>query len=151
MLKRLYTEDKAYIKEEESDEKELVSRIFNRKQFNYSYGELIKAKLLRWFCCCRCCKKMLCYDRKMKRFESYLKVKETLTQEMDLLNLIEESRVTKLLSETYLTLRQQCLLKYSRDYNLTVDREMFKQLKQDIGGDVFSLVKGFAPERNLVD
>lgn len=88
LLKRLYTEDKELIEEEPDDKKELVSRILNRKKFRYSYCELIKLKLMKLFCCCNCCKKSFYYDKRMKRFESYQKVKETLTEEMDLLKLI---------------------------------------------------------------
>lgn len=128
-----------------------MSRILNRKPFTYSYSELLKTKLLRLFCCCGCCKRAFFYDRRLKRYESYLKVKETLTQELDMLQLVKESRMVKLLAEILLTLRQQCLLKYSRDYNLTADREMYKQLKQDIDTDVWNLVKGFDPDANVVD
>ena len=70
---------------------------------------------------------------------------------MDLLQLIEESRMVKLLTEICLTIRQQCLLKYSRDYNLTMDKEMYTRLKQDIDTDVWNLVKGFDHDSNVVD
>jgi hypothetical protein len=105
LLKRLYTEDKTHIEEEASDDKELVSRILNRKQFSYSYSELVKAKLMKLCCCCRCCRQTIYYEKKIKRYESYLKVKEKLTGEMDLLKIIQESRITSLLSEICLTLR----------------------------------------------
>ena len=103
LLKQLYTEDKAHIEEEVVDDKELVSRILNRKVFNYSYCEQIQAKLLKLLCCC--CKETQCYDRKIKRYESYVKVKEKLTGEMDLLKIIKDSRIIQLISEISLTLR----------------------------------------------
>ena len=105
LLKRLYTEDKTAVEEEENDERELVSRVVNRKPFSYSYCEYIKVKLLKFCCCCRCCKQTICYDKKVKRFESFEKVKETLTNEMDLLKMIQDSRINSLLTEISLTLR----------------------------------------------
>lgn len=65
--------------------------------------------------------------------------------------MIQDSRLNSLVAEFGLTLRQQCLLKYSRDYNLTLDRNNWKKLKNDIDTDIYSLLKGFSPRTNLID
>ena len=76
---------------EEDDEKEVVAAVLNREPHIYSYCQRISTQLIFSTCCC--CRKTNCYQRRMEKHYANQKIVDSLTSELDIIEIIEWFRI----------------------------------------------------------
>lgn len=110
---------RARSEEEMLDDGYLLDSINGRVHYSYTYVENWLTWFLTTFLCCF--SKLACYKNRLTRYEVHQSSKERLSAETDIVQIIEQSRITHFLAKIGLKRHQRKLIPSFRLYNLDDD------------------------------